>query len=103
MAIGLIPIGLAFFKAKQKPQWLGMLSIPLVIAVAWVVWSQAYNARMESVYFLTTIRPIWDAIDPISNVDIFHGIDASSVVSWVRALEPLALDVLSRYLQWAVI
>ena len=41
-----------------------MLSIPLVIAVAWVVWSQAYNGRMESVYFLTTIRPIWDAIDP---------------------------------------
>ena len=64
LAIGLIPLGLAFFKAKQKPQWIGMLSIPLAIAVSWVFWSQAYNSRMESVYFLTTIRPIWDAIDP---------------------------------------
>jgi hypothetical protein len=66
MAIGLIPLGLAFFKAPQKLRWFGMLFVPLAIAGSWVVWSQAFNGRMESTYFLTTIRPIWDAIDPMS-------------------------------------
>lgn len=64
MAIGLIPIGLAVFRTKQLPQWVGMLCTPLVVSGAWVAWSQAFNGRMGSVYFLTTIRPIWDAFDP---------------------------------------
>ena len=64
MAIGLVPLGLAFFKTRYKWSWMVLLILPLLVAGSWVIWSQSYNARMESVYFLTTIRPIWESADP---------------------------------------
>ena len=65
MAIGFAPLGLAFFRTRYKWQWMVLLLLPILVAGTWVAWSQSYNARMQSLYFCTTIRPIWESADPL--------------------------------------
>ena len=61
MALGLIPPALAVFGTKQWWRWMVSLGIPMVIGLAWVVWAKWLNSLNESMYFLTTIRPLWEA------------------------------------------
>ena len=61
LALGLIPLVLAVFVIKRWWRWTVSLAIPVLIGVSWVVWTKWLNSQNESVYFLTTIRPIWNA------------------------------------------
>ncbi|MGB1122891.1 MAG: hypothetical protein ACPG08_05150 [Flavobacteriales bacterium] len=61
LAIGLIPPALAVFGTKRWWRWAVSLAIPVTIGVTWVVWTKWLNTQNESVYFLTTIRPLWEA------------------------------------------
>lgn len=61
LVIGLIPPALAVFGTKRWWRWAVSLSIPVAIGVTWVVWTKWLNSQNESVYFLTTIRPLWEA------------------------------------------
>lgn len=72
MAIGLVPLGLAFFQTRFKWSWFSMLLSPLVITGAWVAWSQGINAKAESIYYCTTIRPLWEAADPVTTWTSFR-------------------------------
>jgi len=38
-----------------------ILFIPLLILIGWILFSKDYNLKNGSIYFLLTIKPIWDA------------------------------------------
>ncbi|MAI23759.1 MAG: hypothetical protein CL828_06850 [Crocinitomicaceae bacterium] len=61
MALGLIPPAMAVFGTKHWIRWTMALGVPVVIGVVWVVWTKWLNGQNESVYFLTTLRPLWEA------------------------------------------
>ncbi len=61
MAIGLIPLILfVLFRRSHWRMWV-LAIFPVVVATLWVFWSQRVNDLVGSVYYCTTIRPIWDA------------------------------------------
>jgi hypothetical protein len=60
MALGLIPPALVVFVSKRWWQWTVALGIPVFVGVAWVLWTKWFNAQSESVYFLTSTRPLWE-------------------------------------------
>lgn len=62
LALGLIPPALAVFGTQRWWRWTVSLGIPVVVGVTWVIWTKWLNSQNESVYFLTTIRPLWEAV-----------------------------------------
>jgi hypothetical protein len=79
MGIGLVPLGFAFFQTRFRWGWLGILIFPLLVTGLWVVWSQGMNDRAESIYYCTTIRPLWNAMDPIAT---WRSFKESMVPEW---------------------
>lgn len=63
MAVGLVPVAV---KAWTGRRWEvgAALAVALACGVAWVVHATGYNRASGSVYFLTTVRPWWEAADP---------------------------------------
>lgn len=73
MLIGYIPIACMFFVDFMKqlkrdifPSLLNstLLGVPFLLVAVWMLFISSYNASSGSVYFLTTIRPIWETPDP---------------------------------------
>jgi general stress protein CsbA len=73
MLIGYIPVALMFFAEFMKqlnresiPSLLKstLIGVPFLFVVGWMLYISGYNASSGSVYFLTTIRPIWDTPEP---------------------------------------
>jgi len=71
MIIGFVPVLLLFLLEKIRyfkknifvnNFWLEglLLSLPCLSIVFWLVFVRSYNASSDSVYYLTTIRPIWE-------------------------------------------
>jgi hypothetical protein len=69
LLIGIVPIYLIVFleligvlKEKYLDKKKGfILFIPLLILIGWILFSKDYNLKNGSIYFLLTIKPIWDA------------------------------------------
>lgn len=69
MLIGMIPyfiiLAEIIWKGRRAQQGISLKGfvmlaiIPVVISVIWIMYIKQYNARYESIYFLTTTRPIW--------------------------------------------
>ena len=64
MVLAWIPLLLALPMIKRPIRWAAMLATPLALGAAWVVWAKGVNAANESVYYLTSIRPVWSSEDP---------------------------------------
>ena len=64
MALGWWPLVLMSFSALRPLRWVVMWVVPLLFGVAWVVWAKEVNALNGSVYYLTSIRPIWSCEQP---------------------------------------
>ena len=61
MVLGWIPIAIwALHQGQWKP-WVLRLSAPLGMGLLWVLWAKSVNAAAGSVYYLTSIRPVWAA------------------------------------------
>lgn len=63
MAIGLIPFAVVWWHAPNRFRWALMMGIPVLLTIAWVLWTQHYNAVADSTYYCTTVRPLWGADD----------------------------------------
>ena len=61
MGLAWVPLGLAWFGAQRRVPWIVAIGLPLVLGVAWVMWTKEYNRIHGSTYFLTDLRPIWDS------------------------------------------
>ena len=59
MVLGWVPIAIWAFHQGQWKEWALRLSAPLGIGFLWVFWAKFANAAAGSVYYLTTIRPLW--------------------------------------------
>ena len=64
MGLGWIPLLVSTFFVRKRWLWSLACCLPLVFGIAWIVWAKILNAANESVYFLTTIRPAWQADRP---------------------------------------
>ncbi|HOY30952.1 MAG TPA: hypothetical protein PKW80_03645 [Bacteroidales bacterium] len=73
MIIGVLPLILILFLElvgflksgifHKKGLHLFMLLLPVICLLAWVILARYYNKTYVSRYFLTTIRPLWEADD----------------------------------------
>jgi hypothetical protein len=69
MAIGYLPLIFIFFLeflgilkpiiSRKKLIDIVILLMPLALVIPWYLFAKSYNNANNSVYFLTTIRPIW--------------------------------------------
>jgi|TARA_B100001093_G_scaffold506617_1_gene565845 hypothetical protein len=64
MALGWIPIAIWALRRGNLVLWFPRFALPLAIAVGWVFWSKSVNDANGSIYFCTTIRPLWDSQNP---------------------------------------
>ena len=64
MALGWIPIAIWALRRGNVLHWLVRFVLPLAIGIGWVFWSKSVNDANGSIYFCTTIRPLWDSQDP---------------------------------------
>jgi len=65
MLLGAIPLISRWFKTRHVPVIWGLFAglLALTAVGAWIVWAKAYNLQHQSPYFLTDLRPIWNAPD----------------------------------------
>lgn len=63
MILGWLPVVFAAWMFGDRKKWFWTLFWPLVIGLAWVFWAKHVNANSRSPYFLTSVRPIWEAPD----------------------------------------
>ena len=59
MVLGWVPIAIWAFHRGQWMHWVLRLSAPLGMGLLWVLWAKSVNAAAGSVYYLTSIRPLW--------------------------------------------
>ena len=59
MVLGWVPIAIWAFHRGQWKHWVLRLSAPLGMGLLWVLWAKSVNAAAGSVYYLTSIRPLW--------------------------------------------
>ena len=108
MLIGYIPIACWFFIRLMKQLRTDMISsllksvligIPFLMVIGWMFYVSKYNAASGSVYFLTTIRPIWDTPDPGNIWEILRTRQLSEVYPMVL-LVLFALLILAAAITW---
>lgn len=58
------PMILVAIGSTQWKKWVFALGVPIAVGGAWVMWAKWLNAQNASVYYLTTIRPIWASVAP---------------------------------------
>lgn len=63
MIIGWIPILFAAWIFGDRKKWFWRFLFPFLLGMAWVFWTKYFNAKSQSPYFLTSIRPIWEVDD----------------------------------------
>ena len=63
MLLGWLPIGVGVLFKGKIGHWFWRFFCPLVLGISWILWSKSLNRDAGSVYFLTTIRPLWHAAD----------------------------------------
>ncbi len=61
MALGLIPVAFAACDVRHWRRWAVAVGIPVFVGVLWVLWAKWVNTQNDSVYFLTSTKPLWDA------------------------------------------
>jgi hypothetical protein len=61
MVLGWLPIAVWAFAGGRTLSWLPRLAAPLALGIVWVLWSKAVNFDAGSLYFLTSVRPLWGA------------------------------------------
>jgi hypothetical protein len=72
MLIGFVPIVIWFVyrwrNNDKNIRWILLrtliLVLPIVLISIWIIFTTQYNAKYHSTYFLTTIRPVWEASNP---------------------------------------
>jgi hypothetical protein len=99
MGIGLVPV---LVKAVSKKRWDAVVALAGSVGVAavWIAFATSYNRASGSVYFLTTVRPFWEAADAaavweqLRNVRIPEwgtratrwAVGSAAAVAWAAAL-----------------
>jgi len=64
MALGWLPIAIWALRRGNLMHWAVRFALPLTLGVGWVLWAKSVNDVNGSVYFCTTIRPLWGAEHP---------------------------------------
>ena len=64
LVMGWWPLMLAGIGLPRWKRWVFALGAPVAIGLVWVIWTKWLNTQNASVYYLTTIRPIWDSVAP---------------------------------------
>jgi len=92
MVLGWWPLVLGSFSAVRPIRWAAMWTLPLVIGAAWILWAKEVNATNGSVYYLTTIRPIWDCERP---EEIWRAFREDVLPQWYHMYALLAFGLIS--------
>jgi hypothetical protein len=64
MALGWIPIAIWAWQRGNPWHWFVRFALPLLMGVGWVFWTKSVNDANGSIYFCTTVRPLWDSQEP---------------------------------------
>ena len=79
MVLGWVPLLVATAHVRKRRIWLLACFLPICVGIGWILWAKMLNAANGSVYFLTTIRPVWEALDPWT---VWHSFREDVLPQW---------------------
>lgn len=90
LVLGWWPLILVAIGSAQWRKWALTLGVPIALGGAWVLWTKWLNAQNASVYYLTTIRPIWASAAP---AEVWRAFREDVVPQWYHPYVLLVLAI----------